>query len=96
MSSILGEWREGKVRPIPGNAPHDRPVSQGIFLALEHLRRSLSTPLDFRSYQRYIPGPSVCVFQGMAESIWSDVVSKSKPNPGAGPCRLPLVGPEPR
>jgi len=20
MSSILGEWREGKVRPIPGNA----------------------------------------------------------------------------
>jgi hypothetical protein len=35
-------------------------------------------------------------FQGMAESIWSDVVSNSKPNPGAGPCRLPLVGPEPR
>ena len=31
MSSILGEWREGKVRPIPGNAPHARPVSRGIF-----------------------------------------------------------------
>ena len=24
------KWREGKVRPIPGNSPHDRPVSRGI------------------------------------------------------------------
>ena len=31
MSSILGEWREGKVRPIPGNAPHGRPVSRMNF-----------------------------------------------------------------
>ena len=31
MNWILGEWREGKVRPIPGNAPHARPVSRGIF-----------------------------------------------------------------
>jgi hypothetical protein len=30
MNSILGEWREGKVRPVPGNAPHGRPVSRGI------------------------------------------------------------------
>ena len=28
--SLLGEWREGKVRPVPGNAPHDRPVSRGL------------------------------------------------------------------
>jgi hypothetical protein len=27
---IVGEWREGKVRPVPGNAPHDRPVSREI------------------------------------------------------------------
>jgi hypothetical protein len=27
---ILGEWREGKVRPIPGNAPHGRLVSRCI------------------------------------------------------------------
>ena len=40
--SVLGEWREGKVRPIPGNAPHDRPVSRGISSSLkESLRRSL-------------------------------------------------------
>jgi len=32
--SILGEWRKGKVRPIPGNAPHDRPVSRGISYSL--------------------------------------------------------------
>jgi hypothetical protein len=25
------EWREGKVRPIPGNSPHGRPVSRGTF-----------------------------------------------------------------
>jgi hypothetical protein len=36
------KWREGKVRPIPGNAPHDRLVSRGIDSSLkERLRRSL-------------------------------------------------------
>jgi hypothetical protein len=25
----LRKWREGKVRPLPGNPPHDRPVSRG-------------------------------------------------------------------
>ena len=28
-NSILGEWREGKVRPIPGNTPRNRLVSRG-------------------------------------------------------------------
>ena len=42
MSSILGEWREGKVRPIPGNSPHDRLVSRGDYsIVKENLRRSL-------------------------------------------------------
>ena len=37
------KWREGKVRPIPGNSPHDRLVSRGISSSLkESLRRSLS------------------------------------------------------
>jgi hypothetical protein len=36
------KWREGKVRPIPGNSPHDRPVSRVISASLkESLRRSL-------------------------------------------------------
>ena len=30
MNFVLGEWREGKVRPVSGNAPHARPVSRGI------------------------------------------------------------------
>lgn len=30
MSFVLGEWREGKVCPVPGNAPHGRPVSRVI------------------------------------------------------------------
>jgi hypothetical protein len=38
----MRRWREGKVRPIPGSSPHDRPVSRGISLSLkESLRRSL-------------------------------------------------------
>ena len=38
----LRRRREGKVRPLPGSSPHDRPVSRGIFSSLqESLRRSL-------------------------------------------------------
>jgi hypothetical protein len=38
----LRGWRESKVRPLPGNPPHDRPVSRGISSSLkENLRRSL-------------------------------------------------------
>jgi len=32
MNAVVGEWREGKVRPIPGNAPRNRLVSRGISL----------------------------------------------------------------
>jgi antitoxin HicB len=42
MTMELRRWREGKVRPIPGNPPHDRLVSRVIFSSLkESLRRSL-------------------------------------------------------
>jgi hypothetical protein len=35
-------------------------------------------------------------FQGMAESIWSDVVFETQnQTPGSKPRRLPPVGPEP-
>ena len=41
-STRLRRWREGKVRPIPGNPPHDRSVSRVISSSLkEGLRRSL-------------------------------------------------------
>src|SRR5437764_5436504 len=42
VMTLLRRWREGKVRPIPGNAPHDRLVSRVISSSLkERLRRSL-------------------------------------------------------
>ncbi len=34
VSNRLRRWREGKVRPLQGNAPHDRLVSRVIFLSL--------------------------------------------------------------
>ena len=37
MNSIRREWREGKVRPIPGNSPHDRLVSRGIIPSLRRI-----------------------------------------------------------
>ena len=56
MNSIQREWREGKVRPIPGNSPHDRPVSRVISSSLkESLRRSLPRHC-FPQLQRTILG----------------------------------------
>jgi hypothetical protein len=61
MSSILGEWRESKVRPIPGNAPHDRPVSRGMIsprsICDDPFRTTRFPPLPI------LPGPSVGVFK---------------------------------
>ena len=39
--SVSGKWWAGKVRPIPGNPPHDRPVSRESSVVKESLRRSL-------------------------------------------------------
>ena len=85
--------------PLPGNSPHDRPVSRVTFSSLkESLRRSLPrhfTPVRSRTTTEFSTR-----FQGIAESIWSDGVQlqkpKSEPNLGSGPYRLPLVGPEAR
>jgi hypothetical protein len=81
------KWREGKVRPVLGNPPHDRLVSRGI----GSLRRICDDPFpatSFRQLQRTIPWPAVCVFLGMAESIgpmWSlKSKSKSKTKPWGG------------
>lgn len=61
MSWILGEWREGKVRPIPGNAPHDRPVSRGMI----SLRGICDDPFAATRFPQLgiLPGPSVGVFE---------------------------------
>jgi hypothetical protein len=61
MSSILGEWREGKVRPVPGNAPHDRPLSRGIVSP----RSICDDPFPAARFPQrlLLPGPSVGVFK---------------------------------
>ena len=95
--SGLRKWREGKARPIPGNSPHDRPVSRVISSSLkESLRRFPSTP----------PGPATIIILGVQDAFfkaWRNLSGpmgfklqkpKSKPNPELGPHRLPLVGPE--
>jgi hypothetical protein len=61
MSSILGEWREGKVRPVPGNTPRNRPVSRGILM----LWSICDDPFGATRFPLLplLPGPSVGVFQ---------------------------------
>jgi hypothetical protein len=61
MSVILGEWREGKVRPIPGNAPHAQPVSRGM----SSLWSICDDPFGATRFPqlRILPGPSVGVFK---------------------------------
>jgi hypothetical protein len=62
MNFVLGEWRGGKVRPIPGNAPHDRPVSRGIACSLWSI---CDDPFDATRFPQLqvLPGPSVGVFK---------------------------------
>ena len=60
--NFLGEWREGKVRPLPGNAPHDRPVSRGISCSFWSI---CDDPFNATRFPQLLklPGPSVGVFK---------------------------------
>jgi hypothetical protein len=94
MSSILGEWREGKVRPVPGNAPHDRPVSRGI-ISPRSICDDPFLATRFPQQLQILPGPSVGVFKAWRNLSGPMWVSKKEPNPGTGPGHLPLAGPSP-
>jgi len=60
MHSIQREWREGKVRPIPGNSPHDRPVSRGF----QSPRRICDDPFPATPHPpQATPARHFCVFQ---------------------------------
>ena len=100
MNSIRREWREGKVRPIPGNSPHDRPVSRGILSSLkENLRRflprhcfpQLQTILGaqyaFSKAWRNLSGPMG--FQNQNQTLgWGRAASRwSALSPGTRTCR---------
>jgi len=62
MAFFLGEWRAGKVRPIPGNAPHGRPVSRVISCPLWSICDDSCDTTRFPLIQEHT-GPAVCVFK---------------------------------
>jgi len=84
-------WRPGKVRPIPGNAPHDRPVSRGMNSIKERLRRSLKRP----GCHLHTATPRYA-FSRHDGIYRSDVVQNQKPNPGAGAVPPPVGRPRAR
>jgi hypothetical protein len=63
MNPIRREGREGKVRPVPGNSPHDRPVSRGIFFSFWRICDDPFSTTPFPQRHRTIRRRSVCVFQ---------------------------------
>ena len=88
------KWREGKVRPVPGNSPHDRPVSRGFVIVKGEFATIPSAPPDSRSCQDHAGAPGMR-FLRHGGIYRSDVVIKAKPNPSRD--RPPPVGrPRPR
>jgi hypothetical protein len=79
------KWREGKVRPIPGNSPNDRLRRGPDFQSSqEGLRRCLQHH-SWRAAVEHSAAP--LRFQGMAESIapmWSQTKTKTKTTPTWG------------
>ena len=97
----LRRWREGKVRPIPGNSPHDRLVSRGITYSLkENLRRSHprhripqqstnipSSRYAFSKAWRNLSGPMGFQRQNQILSREQTASRWSAPSPGKRKCR---------
>ena len=76
-----GRWREGKVRPKPGNSPHDRPVSRGTLSSLaENLRRFL--PRHLAAKLRSIILRSQYAFLKAWRNLSGPMWSKQNQTPG--------------
>jgi hypothetical protein len=99
----LRRWRKGKVRPIPGNSPHDRPVSRVTSSSLkENLRRSLprhrvpqlqriilGAQYAFSKAWRNLSGPMWSSNQNQNQTLGRDRAAsrRSAPSPGRRTCR---------
>jgi hypothetical protein len=71
MRPVLGEWQEGKVRPLPGNAPRNRLVSRRGLL----LWSICDDPfLATRFPQLFIPGARFAFFKA-----WRNLPRKYRP-----------------
>ena len=89
MTLLLGEWRKGKVRPIPGNAPHDRLVSRVISSSSKSICEDAFRTTRFPQLAKNTPGPRRAFLRDSG-IFRSDVVNfKTKPWEGAVP---PPVG----
>jgi hypothetical protein len=100
MNPVRREWREGKVRPVQGNSPHDRLVSRGILSP----RRICDDPFPatpFPQLHRTILSRPVCVlkawrnlsgpmwFQKQKQTLGRDRAASRwpAPSPGSRTCR---------
>jgi hypothetical protein len=79
----LKKWREGRIRPLPGNSPHDRPVSRGCLFVKENLRPSLSRHCA-RNFKEQYRGAFGMRFLRDGGIYHPDVVSKIKTKPWGG------------
>jgi hypothetical protein len=101
-SSIVGrEWRASKVRPVPGNPPHDRLVSRGIVSSLKRICDDPSPATPFRQLQGTILRRPVCVYKAWRNLSgpkqfpnqnqtlgWDRAASRRPaPSPGSRTCR---------
>src|SRR5690348_13002709 len=90
MTATLGEWREGKVRPLQGNAPHDRPVSRDILSPWSICDDPLHTTRFPQLHK--LPEPSAGVFKaGRNLSVRCDF--RNQPRTGPEPPHADL-GPD--
>ena len=100
-NSIRKQWREGKVRPLQGNPPHDRPVSRWISFTFWRICDDPFPATASLQLQRTIPRPPACVFkawrnlsgpmwlQSQNQTLgWDRAASRwSAPSPGSRTCR---------
>ena len=94
ITSIGKKWREGKVRPVPGNSPHDRPVSRGISFSFWRIcddpfpatpfpqrhRSILRRPVGVFKAWRNLSGPMW--FQSQNQTLGRDRAASRRSAPG--------------
>jgi len=78
-------WREGKVRPLPGNSPHDRPVSRGTSFSFWRICDDPFPATPFSPQQPTILRRPVCVFKACRNLSVRCGHTKTKPWGGTVP-----------
>jgi len=91
--AIGRKWREGKVRPLPGNSPHDRPVSRGTSFSFWRICDDPFPATPFPPQQPTILRRPVCVFKawrnlsarcGQTKTLGRDRAASRWSAPGPG------------